>query len=72
MSDEPTQDEKNFYEWCEQRGSRKKTEENADKLCDMTEEEFWKYIASVQRGRLATYKKVLVQEKLKEIEQDFE
>ena len=67
---EPTQDEKNFYEWCEQRGSRVK--ENADKLCDMTEEEFWKYIESVQRGRLATYKKVLVQEKLKEIEQDFE
>ena len=38
----------------------------------MTEEEFWKYIESVQRGRLATYKKALVQEKLKEIEQDFE
>ena len=69
---EPTQDEKNFYDWCEQRGSSKKTEENAEKLCDMNDEDFWKYIESVQRGRIATYKKVLVQEKLKEIEQDFE
>lgn len=69
---EPTQDEKTFYEWCEYRDSKEKLEENADKLCDMNEEEFWKYIESVQRGRLATYKKVLVQEKLKEIEQDFE
>ena len=69
---EPTQDEKNFYEWCEQRESRKKIEATTDKLCDMTEEEFWEYIASIQRGRVATYKKLLVQEKLKEIEKDFE
>jgi hypothetical protein len=70
MNEDPTECEKKFYEWCEQRG--KKIEENADKLCDMSEEEFWKYIDEINRGKIATIKRVQIEEKLKRMKEDFE
>ena len=72
MNEEPTECEKVFYDWCEQRGSSKNIKDNVDKLCDMSEEEFWKYIDEVNRGRLATLKRVQIEEKLKRMEEDFD
>ena len=72
MNEEPTECEKAFYDWCEKRSSSKNIKDYADKLCDMSDEEFWKYVDEVNRGRLAVLKRVQIEEKLKRMAKDFD
>lgn len=73
MNEEMSESEKKYYEWYDISNlSQGKLETKAEELCDMTEVDFWNLFTEINRGRLAVYKKELVNQKLKELEQDFE
>lgn len=61
-----------FTDFCTKIHSKDMQEKLADEMCDMTEDDFWSYIDKVIRGRTIKYKELVIDDRIKKMQDDFE